>query len=221
MKYSDLKIKVLNQAVACGRNPSEITVIAVSKGHPWNQIESVYMEGCRNFGESRFIEANEKMNVAPQDIEWHLIGTLQSNKVVKVVGKFSLIHSVDQPSLLAKISQVSEQREIETSVLIQVNTSGEQSKHGLSTDQWRKELAVLVDLPAINICGLMTMAPNTSDESIIRQAFKDLRLFRDELREMYGEIHSFHHLSMGMSNDYLIAVEEGATLLRIGSLLFE
>lgn len=221
MNYSTLKLKVFSQAMSCGRNPADITIIAVSKGHPWDQIEPIYMQGCRDFGESRFIEAIEKKNSASQDIEWHLIGTLQSNKVTKVVGEFSLIHSVDQSALLAKISQVSEFRELETSVLLQVNTSGEISKHGLSIDEWRKELELLVDMPGICICGLMTMAPVTSDEQVIRQAFRDLRLFRDELREKYGEIHSFHHLSMGMSNDYLIAIEEGATLLRIGSLLFE
>lgn len=221
IKFQELKKNVAMHAKSCHRNPSDVKIIAVSKGCSWDYVEPVYMEGCRDFGESRFIEAFEKKEIAPTDIEWHLIGTLQSNKVGKVVGKFSLIHSVDTPSLLAKISHVSESRDLETSVLLQVNTSGEQSKHGLSIDDWRHQIEEMIDLPGVNIQGLMTMAPFTENQEIIRQSFKELRLFRDELQNKFGETHTFHHLSMGMSNDYLIAIEEGATLLRIGSLLFD
>lgn len=219
MKYDQLLNEVENIAKLHGRNPSEITTIAVSKGYPWQHVASAYDEGCRNFGESRIQEALPKISDAPKDIRWHFIGTLQKNKVRSAIQHFTLIHSVDTFELAQKISQCSAETGIETSILLQINTSGESSKHGLSTQQWEQVIELLLKLPALHVEGLMTIAPYTNDEKPIRQCFSNLRQFRDRLRILTGKLLS--HLSMGMSHDYPYAIAEGATLLRIGSALFD
>jgi pyridoxal phosphate enzyme (YggS family) len=163
-------------------------------------------------------EALAKIDELPSDISWHFIGTLQKNKVNKVINQFSLIHSVDSMDLAQKISDAGESQGITTRVLIQVNTSQEATKHGLSPDNWRRHWPALLSLPALQIEGLMTMAPLTEDESIIHAAFADLRIFKESLEQEFSL--SLPHLSMGMSHDFEIAIAEGATLLRIGTALF-
>lgn len=189
-------------------NKAGAKLVVVSKYQPLSKILEVYGEGCRDFGENRIQEALEKIAEAPADINWHLIGSLQKNKVNKALGKFSLIHSVDSFELAEKLSRSGQE-----SVLIQVNTSGESSKHGLSIEEWRPFLDSLFSLPNLKIEGLMTMAPLTEDIKIIRQTFRKLRLFGEELK--------LPQLSMGMSHDYEIALEEGATIVRIGSAVFK
>lgn len=213
MHYRHILDEISDIAQACRRDPKEITLVAVSKGFPWDAVEPAYHAGCRDFGESRLQEALAKIASAPVDIRWHLIGTLQKNKVAKAVGPFCLIHSVDTPELAAKIAQCSRERGVVTPILLQVNTSGEVAKHGLSEKLWQPHLEALLQLPAIRIEGLMTMAPFVEDEKEIRSCFARLR----QMRDRYGLL----HLSMGMSHDYRIAVQEGATLLRIGTALFK
>ncbi len=217
--YPQLLAKIALVAEQAGRNPTEITLVAVSKGHAWEVVASAYLEGCRQYGENRLVEALPKMAQAPKDIDWHLIGTLQSNKVTKAVGQFALIHSVDSPELAHKISRVSIEKGLVSKILLQVNTSGELSKHGCSPDEWEKHLDEVIAFPGIAIEGLMTMAPLTASESEIRQCFFSLRTLRDSWQNRYTS-HSFYNLSMGMSNDWELAIAEGATILRIGSLLF-
>ena len=183
---------------------------------PWEQVQPAYASGCRDFGESRLQDALPKISSAPPDIHWHLIGTLQKNKVRKAIGAFALIHSVDSPELAAKISECGQEAGIITPVLLQVNTSGETTKHGLSEEQWQPHLEMLLKLPFLRLEGLMTMAPFVEETDVIRRCFARLRQMRDRLA--LG--HPFRHLSMGMSHDYRIAIEEGATLLRIGTALF-
>ena len=190
----------------------DITVIAVSKQRSIEEIKIAYNQGCRDFGENRIPEALEKMALLPKDINWHFIGALQKNKVNKAIGHFGLIHSVDNPELAAKIAKSSEAANVTTSILLQVNTSGEASKQGLNPEAWRPYLESLFALKNIEIKGLMTMAPLTEDTALIRQTFRTLREFRDEL--------NLPLLSMGMSHDYKIAIEEGANLLRIGTSIF-
>lgn len=199
-------------ARACGRVPEEIKLIVVTKNIPEKKILEAYEYGCRDFGESRVIESVEKRGALPQDIRWHLIGRLQKNKVGKAVGSFALIHSVDSFELAKKISEVSLEKKRASSVLLQVNTSGEISKAGFSPDELKKKFSELNSLQGIDIQGLMTMAPLTEDESVIRNCFKNLRLLKQEF--------AVETLSMGMSHDYKIAISEGATLLRIGSAIF-
>lgn len=211
-RYRELSDTVARLASFCGRNPAEITIVAVSKGHSWDETHPLYESGCRNFGENRVQEADLKMAQAPQGIDWHFIGSLQKNKVNKVIGKYALIHSVDDFELAEKISVASEKADLVTPILLQVNTSGEVSKQGMTAAEWGDVMTRVRTLPGIRVEGLMTMAPLTQDEKIIRACFIKLR----QLRDQWG----LKHLSMGMSNDYPIAIQEGATLLRIGTALF-
>lgn len=179
-------------------------LVAVSKFEPLEALQVLYDAGCRDFAESRVQEALLKQAALPKDIRWHLIGHLQSNKVNKAVGAFSLIHSVHSYELLCQIAA----KKVNQPVLLQVNTSGEETKQGLTVQEW----AARPFPDGVKVEGLMTMAPHTSDESIIRQTFLSLRHAAEQ----------FHltELSMGMSGDWQIALEEGATLLRVGRALF-
>ncbi len=218
--YRKINGHIAQLAKECGRDPDEVTLIAVTKSFPLEHVLPAYDIGCREFGENKVQEALKKIQKAPEDINWHLIGTLQKNKVNKVVGKFSLIHSVDSLELAEKIDVCSEEAGVETKILLQVNTSGEDTKHGLTVRQWRNRFERILSLKNISVEGLMTIAPFTSDSEIVRGCFRKLRNFRDELQDTYGDRANVHHLSMGMTNDYPIAIEEGATILRIGSAIF-
>lgn len=219
--YQDIVRQVSEKAVACGRCPDEVSLITVTKTRPIESIQSVYGQGARDFGENRLQEALEKIPYLPSDCRWHFIGTLQSNKIGKVLSYFDLIHSVDSFVLAEKISQASLGKGCITSILLQVNTSGERTKHGLSGEEWEQVLEAVNSLSHIRIEGLMTMAPYTSDQAMIRACFRKLYQLREAWHGRMRDPAAFRHLSMGMSNDYLIAIEEGATLLRIGSAIFE
>jgi PLP dependent protein len=218
--YSQVLNQVNKHAQACGRDPKEITLIAVSKTYPCSTIQEAYNQGCRQFGENRVQESLQKIPELPSDCHWHLIGTLQRNKISKALSHFQLIHSVDSPQLLEQIAQLSQSKGITTSVLLQLNLSGEKSKQGLSGEAWEKYLPSLIHLPSIQIEGLMTLAALTENQTTIRSSFVQLRQWHENWRPLMKDPTLFRHLSMGMSNDYLIAIEEGATLLRIGSAIF-
>lgn len=208
--------KLLDQietaAQLAGREAQDIVLVAISKGRSVEDIRAVYDLGLRDFGENRVDEALNKMEQLPSDIRWHFIGKLQKNKVNKVIGRFTLIHSVDSVELAEKISASSCEGGLKSALLLETNTSGEPTKSGLSPDEWRKRYRDLLDLKGIGIEGLMTMAPLTEDEGVIRHCFSELRLLGEELH--------LQTLSMGMTNDFPLAVQEGATLLRIGTALF-
>ena len=201
--------EVAKIAQKAGRDPADIAVVAVSKEVPLSKLHDAYSAGCRYFAENRLKEALEKQQNMPRDVIWHWIGPLQSNKVKQVVSHFNWIHSVDSLEIAEKIAK--EGRGV--NVLLQVNTSGEVSKQGFSPEELRKVFDKIYNLPNIQIEGLMTMAPFTDDEGVLRKCFSDLRKLKEEFK--------LKHLSMGMSNDYPIAIQEGATLLRIGSKLFQ
>ena len=217
--YLQILDTIHSHALRCGRASKEITLIAVSKTHSVASIQDVYQQGCRHFGENRVQEALEKMSQLPSDCQWHFVGTLQKNKINKVLSHFQLIHSVDSVELAQQIAQASQQRQLTTSILLQVNTSLEATKHGLTGEQWEEQLPAVIDLKGIEIKGLMTIGPLTMDQAHIRAAFAQLRELRNRWRPSMKQPH-FYDLSMGMSNDYLIAIEEGATLIRIGSAIF-
>ena len=191
--------------------------------HSLAEAMPAYSAGCRDFAESRMQEFLKKKANAPSDLHWHFIGTLQSNKLKAAIGSFVLIHAVHNADLLAQIAEHSIKQGIISSVLLQVNTSGESTKQGLSPDAWKHQLLQIMQKPSIisGVCikGLMTMAPLTQDEAVIRQCFSRLRLCKDELAPLMGA--DFLHLSMGMTHDYRLAIEEGATILRIGSAIFQ
>ncbi len=206
--------RVRTVAVRAGRKSEEITIVAVTKGHPLEHVLPAYKAGLHHFGENRLQEALSKMSGAPRGVQWHLIGTLQRNKVAKAIGRFAMIHSVDTIPLAEKISSCSAEAHVTTKVLLQVNVSGEESKQGFTKEECRKALPHLLNLPGISIQGFMTMAPLTEDRSLVRSCFRGLSDFRKEAAP------SLPHLSMGMSSDYEIAIEEGATLIRVGRELF-
>lgn len=215
--YRLIQEDIIATALRYNRDPAEITLIGVSKGYTWGHTQSAYAAGCRDFGESRIQEALPKIEEAPGDIEWHMIGSLQKNKVKKAIGRFVLIHSVDNLDLAQKISECSEDVGLVTPILLEVNTSGEMTKHGLDEENWRHSFDLLLKLPGIKLEGLMTMAPFIDDEITVRRCFARLRQFRNELA-LRG---SGRHLSMGMTHDYRWAIAEGATYLRIGRGIFK
>jgi hypothetical protein len=216
--YKKVQEAICLAANKASRDPNSIKLVAVTKTVPWDLVEPLYLQGQRDFGESRVVDALEKMEEAPDDCRWHMIGTLQSNKVRKVIGKFVLIHSVDTSMIASRISDISKEMGVTTDVLLQVNTSGEESKHGLSPEQWLKQIDSTFSLPNIKIKGLMTMAPLVEDEKVVRDCFAGLRIFRDRLQEKIGQ--SLPELSMGMSHDFDWAIAEGATIVRIGTALW-
>lgn len=202
--------------------PFETKIIAVSKYSTVDQIIEAYEAGMRDFGESKVQDVLQKWDNMPRtivnDINWHFIGHLQSRKVKSVVGNFCLIHSVDSFKVAEKISNAAESLNITQDILIQVNVTKEESKYGFFEDTLLELMTELLNLKNVNIKGLMTMAPNTQDLTIQRQAFRRLRELRDQLQDSFNI--QLPELSMGMSNDYKIAVEEGSTYIRIGQRLF-
>ena len=193
--------------------PKKIHLIGVSKYHTIDDIKKLYSEGLKDFGESRVQEAIPKIEALPKDIHWHFIGTLQKNKVKQVVQVFQTIHSVDSFSLLELIDKVAHKKDHVQTVFLQVNTSLEKSKHGFSAQELQTLYPQMKHFQNIKILGLMTMAPLTEDKEKIRACFNTLKKLADSL--------ALKSLSMGMSSDYTLAIEEGATHLRIGKLLFE
>ncbi len=216
-------IEALNSEIAkhcdsCGRNPNEIVLVAASKYVDAGGVAEAYSAGLRNFGENRIQDALTKMDGLPEDISWHMIGHLQGNKAAKAVGAFDLIHSVDSRELADRIADIASERGIVQSILLEVNVSGEDSKFGFNVEGARACFSEIYREKSLNLLGFMTMAPLTGDEAAIRATFRGLRELRDLLQSENGIV--IPVLSMGMTNDWRIAIEEGATHLRIGSAIF-
>lgn len=216
--YKELLEEINFIAIKNGRDPKEITTIAVTKQHPWEEAAPLFEAGCRHFGENRLPEALSKQIIAPPEINWHMIGPLQRNKVAKAVEAFSWIHSVDSLELAEKISEESEKRGRKSRILLQVNTSGELSKQGFTAEECLRYFPLIYKLPGLDVQGLMTMAPFIEDENLIRDCFAKLRQLKDKIE---SEGFFLPHLSMGMSHDYKWAIAEGATFLRIGTAIFK
>lgn len=212
--FLSIQNEIAKASVLSGRRPRDIKLVAVTKNVSWEKAHELYDLGQRDFGENRFQDAKPKIEVAPTDCRWHFIGTLQANKVRRVINRFVLIHSVDTLELAQKIAQHSLQENRTTSILLQVNTSGELSKHGLSVEGWLKNMDTVLQLPNLQVEGLMTMAPINADEKKVRAYFSRLREMRDKIG-----VPTVKHLSMGMSRDFGWAIEEGATIVRLGSAL--
>ena len=213
MGLKEVRETIEQTAISCGKIPQEITLIAVSKGQSIEAILKAYDAGQRDFGENRTKELLEKIEKAPKDIQWHFIGSLQRKKVKEIIGKCVLVHSVDSIRLAEEISKRSVASGLVTPILLEVNISGETSKHGFSAQELRSQITEIQSLEGIKIEGLMTMAPLTEDKALVRSCFAGLRALRDELH--------LSHLSMGMTHDYTIAIEEGATHLRVGTAIFQ
>lgn len=217
-RYEAVRRQVADAADCAGRDPDDVLIVAVTKTHGIDVIRQALQIGIRDFGENRVQEFLGKYGLFPT-ANWHFIGTLQTNKVKDVVGKARLIHSVDSTKLLAEISKRAETAGVVQSVLLEVNVSGESTKHGLRPADVREALIEASQMPAVAVKGLMTMAPFGRPEDA-RWVFRELRELRDSLREMPLNGVELDELSMGMSNDFRVAVEEGATIVRIGTAIF-
>mgnify|MGYP001031308528 FL=1 len=203
--------------------PEGISLVAVSKFHPASMIREAYDVGHRLFGESRVQELLEKIPLLPEDIEWHFIGHLQTNKVRQLIGKVALIESVDSEKLLALIDSESRKAGVVTNVLMQVHVAAEETKFGFLPEELMSYFKDkrFENLTNTHICGVMGMASNTSDMSRVRADFAEIRrIFREISEDSSLGLRGFDRVSMGMSHDWRIAVEEGSTSVRIGSLIF-
>lgn len=194
----------------------DVTLIAVTKTYGVDIIGQAYDEKCRDFGENRVQEMMEKFDSFP-DVNWHLIGHLQKNKVKYVVGKAKIIHSVDSIELLGEINRLAKKKNIVQDVLLEVNISGEITKYGLTTEEIKDIIIKIGEMDAVRVRGFMTMAPKTTDPESVRWVFEKAKELFDFYRK---DLHCFDILSMGMSNDFAVAVECGATHVRVGSLIF-
>ncbi|GAB4273705.1 MAG: YggS family pyridoxal phosphate-dependent enzyme [Coriobacteriia bacterium] len=217
-RYRAVRRQVADAADAVGRDPSEITIVAVSKTVGPNAIEQAIRAGISDFGENRAQELCGKHALFP-DVRWHFVGTLQSRKVREVVAAATLIHSVDRMKVLRKIDEVAAEKGIVQRVLVQVNVSGEETKHGFHPSDVEGVLARAGDFPNVLIRGLMTMAPLGPAEQA-RPVFRGLAELFASLRGMRFNGVELEDLSMGMTNDYMVAVEEGATIIRVGRAIF-
>lgn len=202
-----------------GRSPSEVKLVAVTKMAKVEMIKQALHCGLHRFGENRVQDFLAKYEEIGEDVEWHLIGHLQRNKAKYLTGKVDMIHSLDRLSLAKLLDRLSEEQGYPWQVLVQVNVSGEDTKYGLSPEELPGFLDLIQDMRGINVCGLMTIAPYEEDPERVRPVFKGLRLLRDEMSRTRRQF-NLCHLSMGMTNDFEIAIEEGATLVRVGSAIF-
>ena len=201
-----------------GRDPAEVMLLPVSKNHSANAVRELTHHGCRVFGESKIQEAKLKISACPGNLEWHLIGHLQSNKCRDAVRFFSMIQSVDRMSIAEEINKHAHNAAKDMPVLLEVNVAGEGSKYGFKPAELLDILEPINDLPRLEIHGLMTLAPWVTEPEKVRPIFQRLRELKEACEQKLGA--PLQHLSMGMSGDFEVAIEEGATLVRIGTALF-
>lgn len=203
-----------------GRSRDEVTLIAVSKTKPVSMIEELLPGGTRDFGENKVQELCEKYEVLPRDIRWHLIGHLQRNKVKYIVDKAYLVHSVDSLRLAETISEEGVKKGVTVPVLIEVNVAGEESKFGVTPEETEALVREIAKLPAIRVKGLMTIAPYVENPEDNRVHFSRLKQLSVDIGKKNIDNVSMNVLSMGMTGDYQVAIEEGATMVRVGTGIF-
>lgn len=218
--YRSIRQKVDDACRRAGRNPDSVTLIAVSKTKPVSMIEELLPEGVVDFGENKPQELKEKYDILPSNISWHMIGHLQRNKVKYVVGRAAMIHSLDSLRLAQAIDQEAARQMLRVPVLVEVNVAGEESKNGISPQETEAFIRQIAEFPNLEVRGLMTIAPFVKNPEENRVHFRNLfNLFVDIKAQNIDNI-SMCCLSMGMTNDYEIAVEEGATHVRVGTGIF-
>ena len=205
-------------AVKAGRPVEEIELVAITKTHPAEKVREAIEAGQTLFGESRVQEARRKIPELPSNVRWHFVGHLQKNKVRHALPLFEIIHSVDSLALAEEINRIAQEEGLHPRVLLEVNVGGEGSKFGFAPEKLRTELESLLALPRLSILGLMCIPPIAQEVEASRKCFAQLREFRDSLQTEFRV--DLAQLSMGMTQDYWIAVEEGATLVRVGTAIF-
>jgi pyridoxal phosphate enzyme (YggS family) len=218
MDVAAVRARIGEAARRAGRQPGSVTIVAVTKGHPLQRAREAVAAGLLDLGENRVQEALGKLeawNGGP--VRWHLVGHLQRNKVKLAVGRFALIHSLDSIRLADALEQEAARRGVVQPVLVEVNVAREPQKSGAPPEQAEALVRHAATLPHLALRGMMTMAPLVEDREVIRATFRGLRQMRDQLATANCPL---PHLSMGMSNDFEIAVEEGATMVRLGTVLF-
>ena len=203
-----------------GRDRSEVTLIAVSKTKPVETLQEAYDLGVRVFGENKVQEMEDKYESLPRDIQWHLIGHLQRNKVKYIIDKAVLIHSVDSLRLAQTIEKEAEKHDLTAHILIEVNVAREESKFGIFPEDLENLVDKIAKLPHIQVDGLMTIAPFVPDTEENRPVFRELRKLSVDISAKKVDNVNMSVLSMGMTNDYQVAIEEGATMVRVGTGIF-
>ncbi len=201
-----------------GREPASVTLLAVTKSHPPETVRRAAELGLNLFGENRVQEAKAKISMCPNRLRWHMIGHLQSNKCRDAVRLFEMIQSVDSLALAQEINRWAENQAKTLPILLEVNLAGEASKFGYKAERLLAELEQVNALPRIEIHGLMTIPPWTSDPEKVRPVFRQLREVKQRCEQILGA--PLPHLSMGMTGDYEVAIEEGATIVRLGTAIF-
>lgn len=221
MKKDEAKIIHSNLEDINNELPEEITLCAITKYHDLDETKEVIKNGINNLGESKVQDLLKKIEEIDDPVNWHFIGHLQTNKVKYLVGKVTLIQSVDSLKVLKKINAESQKKGVITDILIQYNLTGEDQKYGFKTDQTQSWIETLESCPNVNVKGLMGMGPHTDNQESIRKVFKNLKEIYDKIdKDVDQDNLNMEILSMGMSGDYPIAIEEGANLVRIGSKIF-
>ena len=212
--------KIEEACKRAGRDRNEVTLIAVSKTKPVEMLQEVYDENVRDFGENKVQELCDKIEVMPQDIRWHMIGHLQRNKVNYIVGKVELIHSVDSYRLAEEINIQAKKKNIIVPILVEVNIAHEESKFGISEDDAIQLVKEIAELENVRIMGLMTIAPYVENPEDNRMYFRKIKELSVDIRNKNIDNVSMSVLSMGMTGDYEVAIEEGATMVRVGTGIF-
>lgn len=216
----EVRTNISNACQRAGRAEEAVTLIAVSKTKPVSMLLDAYENGCRHFGENKVQELLNKYEEMPKDIKWHMIGHLQRNKVKYIVDKVSFIHSVDSLKLAEEISKEALKKEVVVSILIEVNVAGEETKFGVSPENTEALVRSISLLPGIAIEGLMTIAPYVDNPEENRQYFTKLKQLSVDISKKNIDNVNMNVLSMGMTGDYAVAVEEGAVFVRVGTGIF-
>ena len=217
---SEVRARMEAACLRAGRDPKEVTLIAVSKTKPLSMLAEAYEAGTRDFGENKVQEIMEKYPKMPEDTRFHMIGHLQTNKVSQVIDKAVLIHSVDSVRLAEKIEKEAAKREITADILLEVNAAREETKFGLFLEDVIPALEIIGKFPHIRVKGLMTIAPNVENAEENRKYFKKLYQLYVDIKSKNIDNSTMSVLSMGMTGDFEVAIEEGATMIRVGTGIF-
>ena len=216
----EVREKIRQACQRSGRREEDVTLISVSKTKPVEMLREAYEAGSRDFGENRVQEIMEKYGQMPEDVRWHMIGHLQKNKVRQVIDKAVLIHSVDTVELAEQIEKDAAKRDLTVDILLEVNVAEEESKFGFRTEEVEAAVMKIKEFPHVHIKGLMTIAPFVSNSEDNREVFKKLYQLYVDIRSKNIDNVDMSVLSMGMTGDYEVAVEEGATMIRVGTGIF-
>lgn len=221
--------RIAEAAKRAGRDPADITLVAVTKTVPQRTVRDAYDLGLRDFGENRVEEAEVRMRDLPADITWHMIGHIQSRKAARVASVCHFVHAVDSVKLARRLDRTCAEYERRMPVLLEINISGESTKYGFPADRWTADsvqqtklltaIREITALPNLQVCGLMTMAPIVADPGEARPVFAALGHLREDLAQAFPKTR-WLHLSMGMTDDFEIAIEEGASMVRVGRAIF-